>query len=205
MMVFIRETLFAGKAPCRACSRNERLVRRDLDAVDLVPGQVAVHPLDLVVLHNRSRRSLRQEVDVPRINWGRVVAGGLTAAVIAFFSDGFLHEKLVGADWSAVYRALGIAEPEHDASGLAYFAVFELGRGLVSVLFYALMRAQFGAGPRTAAWAGVAAWIAFSLTGPAQFVPLGFYSNALWLKVSAFQLVSSIVATVAGAALYKEP
>jgi hypothetical protein len=157
------------------------------------------------VLHNRSQRNPKQEVDVPRINWGRVVAGGLTAAVIAFFSDGFLHEKLVGADWSAVYAALGVAEPEHDASGLAHFAIFELGRGLVSILLYVLMRAHFGAGPRTAALAGVAAWFAFSVTGPAQFVPLGFYSNALWVKVAAFQLVSSIAAAMAGAALYKAP
>jgi hypothetical protein len=47
-------------------------------------------------------------------------------------------------------------------------------------------------------------WIAFSLTGPAQFIPLGFYSNALWMKVGAFQLVTSIVAAIAAAALYKD-
>jgi hypothetical protein len=42
------------------------------------------------------------------------------------------------------------------------------------------------------------------VTGPAQFIPLGFFSTALWLKVGAFHLVTSIVATVAGAAIYKE-
>jgi hypothetical protein len=66
------------------------------------------------------------------------------------------------------------------------------------------MRPTCKPGPKTAAWAGLIVWIAFSLTGPAQFIPLGFYSNALWMKVGAFQLVTSIVAAIAAAALYKD-
>lgn len=139
-----------------------------------------------------------------RMNWGRVVSGGLIAAIIGFLTDGFLHEQLVGTDWKVVYDGLRISSPEHSAKGLVYFAIFELGRGLVSLLLYALMRSQFEPGPRTAAMAGVVAWIAFSIAGPAQFIPLGFFSNALWIKVAAFQLVTSILATLAGAALYRE-
>jgi uncharacterized membrane protein len=37
-----------------------------------------------------------------------------------------------------------------------------------------------------------------------QFIPLGFFSNALWLKVGAIHLIVSIIATIAGAALYKD-
>ena len=75
---------------------------------------------------------------------------------------------------------------------------------MISIYLYALMRSCCGPGPKTAALAGVVAWIAFTVTGPAQFIPLGFYSNALWVKVGAFQLVTSIVAVVAGAALYRD-
>ena len=139
-----------------------------------------------------------------KINWSRVLVGGIIAAIICFLSDGFLHEKVLGADWKAVYDRLSANEPPHDPGSLAYFAVFELGRGLIAVLIYALMRTYFSPGPKTAALAGVAAWIAFSITGPAQFIPLGFYSNALWAKVAGFQLVTSILATIAGAALYKD-
>lgn len=139
------------------------------------------------------------------INWGRVFVGGLVAALIAFVTDGFLHEKVLGADWQAVYAGLRATPPEHDTGGLVYFAVFELGRGLVAIFVYALMRGPFGPGPKTAALAGVATWVAFSLTGPAQFIPLGFFSNALWVKAGAFQLVTSILAALAGGALYKAP
>lgn len=138
------------------------------------------------------------------INWSRLIIGGLIAAVICFLTDGFFHESVVSADWKAVYENLGAREPRETAASMAYFAIFELGRGLISLFIYALMRQPFKPGPKTAALAGVVAWLAFSLTGPAQFIPLEFYSNALWGKVAAFQLITSIVATIAGAALYKD-
>jgi hypothetical protein len=141
---------------------------------------------------------------VTTINWGRVLGGGVLAAIIAFLSDGFLHEKLLAADWKAVYKGLRASEPAHGSAGLLYFAIFELGRGLVSLFLYATMRSHFGAGPKTAAFAGVVAWIAFSVTGPAQFIPLGFFSHDLWVKAGAYQLVTSIVAAIAGAALYRD-
>lgn len=140
-----------------------------------------------------------------RINWQRLLLAGLVAAIIMFVTDGFIHEQIVKSDWRAVYDGLRAAEPEPHGSSMAYFAVYELGRGFISILLYVLMRAFFGAGPKTAALAGVVGWIAFSLTGPAQFIPLGFFSTALWVKVGALHLLTSIIATVAGAATYKEP
>jgi hypothetical protein len=139
-----------------------------------------------------------------RINWGRLILGSLIAAIIMFFTDGFLHEKIAKADWQAVYDGLRATLPEPHGTSMVYFALFELGRGFTAMMFYATMRAYFGAGPKTAVLAGIVAWIAFSLTGPVQFIPLGFFSNALWLKVGAFQLIVSILATIAGAALYKD-
>lgn len=140
-----------------------------------------------------------------KINWGRLIVGVLVAAVIMFLTDGFIHERLVNAEWRAVYDGLRAAEPEEHGTSMVYFAVFELGRAFIAMLFYATMRTHFGAGPKTAVIAGIASWIAFSLTGPAQFIPLGFFSTALWLKVGALHLITSIIATIAGAALYKDP
>lgn len=139
-----------------------------------------------------------------RINWGRLILGGLIAAIILFFTDGFIHERLVKTDWQAIYAGLRAAEPEPHGASMAYFALYELGRGMIALLFYATMRTHFGAGPKTAVLAGIACWIAFSVAGPAQFIPLGFFSNALWLKVGALHLVTTIGATIAGAAMYKD-
>lgn len=139
-----------------------------------------------------------------QINWVRVLVGGLVASIILFLTDGFLHERLALGLWQAVYADLGVAEPKHNAYALIYFAIFELGRGFISIYLYVLMRSCCGAGPKTAALAGIVAWIACSVTGPAQFIPLGFYSHALWIKVGAFQFITSIVAAVAGAFLYRD-
>jgi len=139
-----------------------------------------------------------------RINWARLIIGAIVAAIICFFTDGFFHEKVVTADWKAIYDTLGIANPAHNSAHLAYFALFELGRGFISILVYVLLRPHCRPGPKTAAIAGVIAWIAFSVTGPAQFIPLGFFSHALWIKVGAFHFITSIIATIAGAALYKD-
>ena len=139
-----------------------------------------------------------------QINWGRLFLGSLIAAIIMFITDGFIHETITRADWTAVYDGLGARTPEAHGTSMIYFAIFELGRGFTAMLFYVLMRAFFGAGPKTAVLAGIVGWIAFSLTAPAQFIPLGFFSHALWLKVGAIHLITSIIATIAGAALYKD-
>jgi hypothetical protein len=139
-----------------------------------------------------------------RINWSRLILGGVVAAIIMFFTDGFIHERLVRADWRAVYAGLRVAEPEPHGMSMVYFGMYELGRGLISMLFYATMRTHFGPGPKTAVIAAIAGWIAFSLAGPAQFIPLGFFSTTLWMKVGAMHLVTSILATITGAAMYKD-
>lgn len=139
-----------------------------------------------------------------RINWARLILGSLIAAIIMFVTDGLIHETIAKADWRAVYAGLRTVEPEPHGINMVYFALFELGRGFIAMMFYATMRGHFGAGPKTAALAGVVGWIAFSLTGPVQFIPLGFFSHALWIKVGAVHLVTSIIATIAGAALYKD-
>jgi len=55
-----------------------------------------------------------------RINWVRLIIGGIIAAIILFVTDGVFHENVVSADWKAVYGNLGIAEPKHSGAGIAY-------------------------------------------------------------------------------------
>ena len=96
-----------------------------------------------------------------------------------------MHESWLHPDWLAVYNNLRATTPEETPVSMIYFAIFELGRGFIAMLLYVLMRDRFSPGPKTAVLAGVITWVAFSLTGPAQFIPLGFFSNALWMKMGA--------------------
>ena len=47
-----------------------------------------------------------------RINWGRLFIGSLIAAIIMFFTDGFIHETIAKSDWMAVYNGLRATMPE---------------------------------------------------------------------------------------------
>ena len=140
---------------------------------------------------------------MPQINWVRLIVGVLVAAIILFVTDGLMHETWLHSDWLAVYNNLTATTPEETPVSMVYFAIFELGRGFIALLLYVLMRDRFGPGPKTAVLAGVMTWVAFSLTGPAQFIPLGFFSNALWMKMGIAHLITTVIATIAGAAIYK--
>jgi hypothetical protein len=140
---------------------------------------------------------------MPPINWGRLIIGAIVAAIILFVTDGLMHESWLHPDWLAVYNNLRATTPEETPVSMFYFAIFELGRGFIALLLYVLMRDRFQPGPKTAALAGVTMWFAFSLTGPAQFIPLGFFSNALWIKMAVAHLITSVAATIAGAVIYK--
>jgi hypothetical protein len=141
---------------------------------------------------------------VNNVHWGKFVLGALIATAICFISDAFLHQQVVQQQWLDVYAALGARAPEHAGWAMIWFVVFEAGRGFLTMYTYVLLRPRLGPGAKTATWAGVVAWVAFSLTGPAQFIPLGFFSESLWFTVAIYQLVFSIVAAIAGAAPYGE-
>jgi len=138
------------------------------------------------------------------VNWGRFTAGALIAAAILFVSDGFLHQRVVTSLWHAVYEALAATPPDHSGFAMAWFFVYEAGRGFLAMFLYVLLRPRLGAGAKTAAWAGVVTWVAFSLTGPAQFIPIGFSSPELWFSIAVYQLVFTLIAAIAGAAPYSE-
>jgi hypothetical protein len=141
-----------------------------------------------------------------RVNWARLLAGGIVATLICFATDGVMHERLLHADWERLYEALTPRPPQREghAAALISFFDYELGRGLGAVFIYVMMRARYGAGPKIAVWAGLVVWLICSVSGPAQFIPLGFYSHALWWKVGAIHLLTTLVASLAGAAIYRE-
>ena len=88
------------------------------------------------------------------INWTRFLIGGLVAAVILFLTDGLMHEMILKSDWQSIYADLKATDPQPYGSSMLNFAICELGRAMVAVLIYVLMRPFFGVGPKTAVCAG---------------------------------------------------
>lgn len=140
-----------------------------------------------------------------KINFGRLFIGGLVASILLFVTDGFLHENIVKQYWEFLYQGLGGKAPEGHATSMVYFFIFEMGRGFGAIFLYALMRPFHGPGPKTAIFAAIAAWLAFSVTAPAEFIPLGFYGRRMWLIIAGYQLVTSIVTNLLAAWIYRDP
>jgi hypothetical protein len=84
----------------------------------------------------------------------------------------------------------------HVLLGLAY--------GLSALWLYAAIRPRFGAGPKTALYAGLAVWVLGSLLPSVNWGPRGLVPGHLFVVAVVVGLVEIVAATEAGAWLYQE-
>lgn len=140
------------------------------------------------------------------INIGRLCLGGLVAAVVFFVSDSIVHGLLLSSQWVAIMTALGKSTAGGGAGAMdfGYFAIYDLLKGAIAMWLYVAIRPRFGAGPTTAVIAGVATWLLVVPTPMVGLLPMRFFGRrfvALW---TMYALIPSILATLAGAWLYRE-
>jgi hypothetical protein len=138
------------------------------------------------------------------INTGRVVTGGLVAGVVANACDMVTNFTLLKDDMTEVARRVG-ADPAVLASfsGAVPWMLVDFVLGMLMVWTYAAMRPRFGAGPKTAILAGLVPYL--SATAVVYgFTSFGLMSVGAFLRGSAAALVSMMLATLAGAWVYKE-
>lgn len=137
-----------------------------------------------------------------RINYGRVLLGGLLAGVVVNVSEFILNGLVLADAYSTMAMEYNLTQASWAMIGyiLTAFAI-----GLVVVWLYAAIRPRFGPGPKTAAIAGVALWV------PVYFVQ-SVWLSAMGLTLTAgamvttltWGLVELVLAGVAGAWLYQE-
>ncbi len=137
-----------------------------------------------------------------KINWGRVVAGGLLAGVVLNVYDWLLNGMIMVADWNAALQALG--KGEMGGSMVVWFVVCDFLLGIWTIWVYAAIRPRFGPGPKTAVVAGLTGWFLFSLLNTISQVPMGMFPTNLYLVNLVAALVMYPVAAVAGASVYQE-
>ena len=134
-----------------------------------------------------------------KINWGRVILGGLVAGVVINAVEFFVHGVILDQKWTAAFAALG-----KTPTGWATFIPSNFLVGVVAVWLYAFIRTRYGAGPKTAVRAGLAAWVVFWVIPTMALMPLELFPNRLLLTVIGVGVMDAIVATLLGAWLYKQ-
>ena len=137
-----------------------------------------------------------------KINFGRVLLGGIVAGIILSIGEFVLNEKVLGAQMKAFFTAHLFKEPAGIFLPVAIGLTIVLG--IVIVLGYAAIRPRFGAGPKTAIIAALFAWFGcYIYCGIINALLFGIPTNIM-LIVLVWGLVEYIIAALVGAWLYKE-
>lgn len=137
-----------------------------------------------------------------KINFGRVLLGGLLAGLVLNIGEFLFNDVLFGAqmkDWLGKHN---LHEPAGSFVAIAIGLTFVLG--VVMVLLYAMIRPRCGAGPKTAIVAALLMWFGICVyCGIINGIVLEAPTNALLIGVG-WGLVEYILGALAGAWLYKE-
>jgi hypothetical protein len=138
------------------------------------------------------------------INTGKVLTGGLVAAVVFFLIDAVSFGVLLKEPYDANLVRLGL-DPAvmSGTTAIIGWVISELVFGILVVFVYAAIRPRFGPGPKTAIYAGLIPYIAVFLVmfGQAQG---GLMPMSLFWQSSVLALVSICAGSIAGAWMYKE-
>jgi hypothetical protein len=142
------------------------------------------------------------EETMGKINLGRVLVGGIVAGVIVDVFEYFLNAKILADQWHALMAAQKL--PMWGMNEIIAFDVMGLAIGLIAVWTYAAIRPRFGAGPKTAVYAALLIWVLAYVLSSLSPLIMGMFSQTLFLTMIGVGLVEIVVATVAGAFIYKE-
>jgi hypothetical protein len=139
-----------------------------------------------------------------KINWARVLLGGLIAGVIINVLWFAVWGPLAGRTLTAALLTLGHPMQE-TVSITVLMVVLGFVSGIVVIWLYAAIRPRYGAGPGTAALAGVAAGLlAGVLPDIGWGLTLRLIPTSVWVGDAVFTLVVTVIATLLGAWVYKE-
>jgi hypothetical protein len=137
-----------------------------------------------------------------RINFGRVLLGGLVAGLILNIGEFLLNGVVLAKDMEEFFKKCGFAKPGSNFLVIAVVITFVLG--IVIVLGYAAIRPRFGPGPKTAIIAALFAWFGIYFYQNLIGFGLGIVPARMLVIALVWGLVEYVPGTTAGAALYKE-
>lgn len=131
-----------------------------------------------------------------KINPVHVLGSGILAGMVINIFGAFAWGAILGAEYmSQLGRQLpGRTIPLSMGWGLLM--------GIVAVWLYVSLRAQYGAGPRTAALAGGATWVLGYALPSYSIWAFGILSGSLVVGASGLAMAQIVLATLAGSAFY---
>jgi hypothetical protein len=138
------------------------------------------------------------------INVPRVILGGLAAGLVMNVLDVTTGLTILADDMNANAQRLNL-DPAvlNSTAAMVTWIIVDFLYGLLVVFTYAGFRPRFGPGPKTAVIAGLTIYAAITVI-LAGFLAVGMFMQDVFIKQAAIALVVNIVASLVGAAIYKE-
>lgn len=137
-----------------------------------------------------------------KINMPKVLIGGLLAGLVLNILEFIVHQLFLSGQWAEAMEKIGVSEPE--GATIAWFVILTFVLGIAIVWIYAAIRPRFGAGPKTAVYAGLIVWFLIWFWASIGFAIMGLFPTKLFIIPTLIGLFEVPLCAVAGAWLYKE-
>ena len=138
------------------------------------------------------------------INYGRVALGALAGGVVGNIVDFVVNTVVLSDDLTRLAQRLNLNLSVLNSTSVALtWVVVNFVYAFLLVWTYAAIRPRFGPGSGTAVKAGVVLWAAVTVV-VYGFSSMGIFTPDTFYKSSAFALVSTLLAALAGGYVYKE-
>jgi hypothetical protein len=137
-----------------------------------------------------------------RLNFGRVLLGGIVAGFILNIGEFVLNGIILAPHIEADMKRMNIKPPGAGFGLLAVTLTFVFG--VLAVLLYALMRARLGPGPKTALVTALIVWFCvYAYSGTVNMLLINVPPKLI-LMILAWGLIEYPLGILVGASLYKE-
>ncbi|MCH7691254.1 MAG: hypothetical protein IIA17_09455 [candidate division Zixibacteria bacterium] len=137
-----------------------------------------------------------------KINFNRVLLGGLLAGAVLNIGDFLLNEPVLGEQWKSALEVYGMESP--GSSAIAWFVIMDFIIGAALVWLYAAIRPRFGAGVMTAVVSGLIVWFFAWLWNNGGLMAMGTFPTKMLMIATVWGFFQLPIAAIAGAWLYKE-
>lgn len=144
---------------------------------------------------------------VPKLNWARVVGGGLLWALVYSIVAGTAMILFFAREFMRELEQLG-RPVDLSPDSLVFLAIFgvlfTIAWGIVGVWLYAAIRPRYGPGPGTAVIAAIGVWL-LSVAAPASHLGVFDIASPRFVAIDLLmELVAIVAATLVGARAYRE-
>jgi hypothetical protein len=137
-----------------------------------------------------------------KINYGRVVLGGLLAGVIINIGEFILNGLILATEYEEAMKAIN--KPVMGGAGIGYMVVLCFILGILLTWVYAAIRPRFGPGPKTAVCAGLIIWVLAYAWPSLSGMVMDMLPARLFVIGMVWGVFEAPIASLAGAWLYRE-